>query len=255
MSMAASNWVAMMSLDVIWPDWLAPAGVMACSSTRNGGVSREGWSSLNLAQHVGDAPSAVAENRRRLRSELALPAEPSWLQQVHGTRVETPGHDQPCADACTTACPHEVCVVMTADCLPVLLCNLAGTRVAAAHAGWRGLLAGVLEQTVARFNDEPDHILAWLGPAIGPDAFEVGDEVRSGFVHQDPSAAAHFRSVRSGHWMADLYGLARLRLAAVGVTAISGGDYCTFSDAQRFFSYRRDRITGRMASMVWLQPS
>lgn len=242
------------TIECLRPDWPAPPAVRACTTTRRGGVSHGPWESLNLGDHVDDDPAAVAANRARLAAALGLPNEPRWLSQVHGTRVRMPDDADVCADACIEDRPGQVCVVMTADCLPVLLCNRAGTRVAAAHAGWRGLLAGVLEHTLARFDGRPQDILAWLGPAIGPRAFEVGDEVRDAFVADDPRAAASFVAHGSGHWFADLYGLARLRLARSGVTAVSGGDHCTFSDPRRFFSYRRDGITGRMASLIWLQP-
>jgi YfiH family protein len=241
-------------IQCIRPDWPQPPAVRACSTTRAGGVSRGPWSGLNLGDHVDDDPAAVAENRARLAAHLGLPREPQWLEQVHGTRVRMPGAAGTCADACVEDRPGRVCVVLTADCLPVLLCNVAGTRVAAAHAGWRGLLAGVLEQTVAAFDDRPGRVMAWLGPAIGPDAFEVGDEVRAAFVAEDAAAQARFRAHGAGHWLADLYGLARDRLARVGVSRVSGGGLCTFSTAERFFSYRRDGITGRMASLIWLQP-
>jgi YfiH family protein len=180
-----------MTLELIYPDWPAPANVGACSTTRSGGVSKGAWASLNLAQHVGDDPEAVAENRRRLRSELALRAEPNWLEQVHGIQVKSAGSGGSCADACTADEPHGICVVMTADCLPVLFCNRDGTRVAAAHAGWRGLQAGVLEQTASRFDGDPDDVIAWLGPAIGPDRFEVGSEVREAFMASHQSARDH----------------------------------------------------------------
>ena len=240
-------------IECIHPDWAAPSTVRACSTTRAGGVSGGPWAGLNLGDHVRDDVRAVAENRARLRAHLALPGEPRWLQQVHGTRVSVPGAPQECADACFEDRPGKVCAVMTADCLPVLLCNIAGTRVAAVHAGWRGLLAGVLEHSVACFDDPPGQLLAWLGPAIGPETFEVGDEVREAFVAVDPTAAEQFRAHGYGHWLADLYGLARRRLGRLGITAVSGGGYCTFSEPQRFFSYRRDGVTGRMASLIWLQ--
>ncbi len=248
MSMATAQ-----KIECIRPEWAAPANVRACSTTRVGGVSVGPWAGLNLGDHVEDDAPAVAENRARLRAQLALPGEPQWLRQVHGTQVSVPGASCECADACFEDRSGRVCAVMTADCLPVLLCNVAGTRVAAVHAGWRGLLAGVLEYTLTRFSDPPGELLAWLGPAIGPAAFEVGDEVREAFVTDDPAAAAQFRAHGPGHWLADLYGLARLRLDRQGVTAVSGGGYCTFSDPQRFFSYRRDGVTGRMASLIWLQ--
>ena len=208
---------------------------------------------MNLADHVGDSLQAVSENRSRLAGALALPSEPRWLRQVHGVTVADSRDN--CADACVSAVPGEVCVVMTADCLPVLFCNRAGTRVAAAHAGWRGLLGGVLEATIARFDDRPGDLIAWLGPAIGPGAFEVGVEVRDGFMQAVAGAGACFRAHRPRHWLADLYGLARLRLDAAGIRTVTGGDWCTFSDAGRFFSYRRDGVTGRMASLIWLQAS
>lgn len=241
------------SLDLIRPDWPAPDNVIAVSTTRSGGVSAGPYAGLNLGDHVGDAPGAVAENRRRLRAALGLATEPAWLRQVHGARVQGPGDGDTCADAGLADGPGRVCVVMTADCLPVLFCNTAGTRVAAAHAGWRGLLAGVLEHTVAGFDDPPPQLLAWLGPAIGPRVFEVGDEVRQGFVAADPGCADDFAPCRPGHWLADIYALARRRLAARGLHRVHGGHWCTFSEPARFFSYRRDGVSGRMASLVWLR--
>lgn len=242
------------TIDCIHPDWPAPSSVRACSTTRAGGVSIGPWSGLNLAAHVDDDPQAVRENRDRLIAQLGLPGEPTWLEQVHGTVVHMPHADGACADACFEDRPQQVCAVLTADCLPVLLCNRTGTAVAAAHAGWRGLSAGVLENTIAAFADPPDQLLAWLGPAIGPAAFEVGDEVRAAFLAEDSASAAHFVAHGPGHWMADLYGLARLRLGHSGLRHVSGGGFCTFSDPQRFFSYRRDGVTGRMATLIWLQP-
>ncbi len=231
-------------------DWPAPAGVHAATSLREGGVSPAPWASLNLARHVGDDPDRVAENRRR----LGLPAEPIWLDQVHGTGViradaVAPG-ETPRADAAWTDRPGTICVVLTADCLPVLFCDRAGTRVAAAHAGWRGLAAGVLEATVSALGCPGHALLAWLGPAIGPEAYEVDAAVRAAFLDTDSGAATAFRPVRPGHWRLDLYALARRRLERLGVT-VSGGDHCTFSEADRFYSYRRDGRTGRMASVIW----
>ncbi len=242
-----------MTLLPLRPDWPASARICAGTSGRAGGVSRGAYASLNLATHVGDDPAAVAENRRRLRLDLALPSEPHWLEQVHGCAVVTaaPAEEECQADASVATLPGQVCAVLTADCLPVLFCDRAASRVAAAHAGWRGLRAGVLEQTVARLG-EPAELMAWLGPAIGPQAFEVGEEVRTAFVEQQPAAAAAFVPSPAGRWLADLYLLARQRLAAVGVTAVYGGHWCTHGDAERFYSYRRDGTTGRMASLIWL---
>ena len=241
-------------IELLRPDWPAPATVRAFTTTRSGGVSRGPWAGLNLGDHVEDDAAAVARNRAFLAAELELPAAPRWLRQVHGTQVCMPGAPQDCADACFADRPGRVCVVLTADCLPVLFCNAAGTRVAAAHAGWRGLLAGVLEQTAAAFDDPSDQVMAWLGPAIGPTAFEVGDEVRTAFVAVSAASADHFRPHGAGHWLADIYGLARQRLAMAGITQVRGGGLCTFSDQERFFSYRRDGVTGRMASLIWLTP-
>jgi hypothetical protein len=242
----------------ILPDWPAPPNVRAAVSTREGGVSQPPFDSFNLAQHVGDDADAVAANRHRLADALQLPAAPVpvWLDQVHGSGVANldATHDAiPRADASISTVPGRVCAVLSADCLPVLFCDRAGSRVAAAHAGWRGLAAGVLENTVAAMAVAPQQVLAWLGPAIGPQAFEVGDEVRQAFLAQDPGAESAFQATRPGHWLADLYQLAQRRLATLGVTAVFGGGLCTFSDAQRFYSYRRDGRTGRMASLVWLQ--
>ncbi len=237
-------------MDLILPDWPAPPNVRACATTRDGGVSTGSYASLNLGDHVGDAPADVAENRARMRRELCLPTEPLWLNQVHGIAVaEGQGG---CADASVAFAPGAVCAVMTADCLPLLLCDRAGTRVAAVHAGWRGLLGGVVEAAVERLGVPGAELLVWLGPAIGPRAFEVGDEVRAAFVMEDAAAAAAFRPSPGGRWLADIYALARLRLTRCSITAVYGGDLCTWSDAARFYSYRRDGVTGRMASLIWL---
>lgn len=272
--------------DWITPDWPAPAHVRAFMTTRSGGVSQPPYDRFNPASHVGDDPEAVAENRRLLRQWL--PAEPLWLNQVHGCDVAglpspsgrgargeetrlalresgslTPdpspeGRGETSADAAVAFQPGEVRAVLTADCLPVLFCDAAGTTVAAAHAGWRGLAGGVLEATVAAMNTPPENILAWLGAAIGPTAFEVGEEVREAFVSQHPLAGVAFRPSLPGtldeapkKWLADLYALARIRLAAIGVDRVYGGGLCTFSDP-RLFSYRRAPRTGRMASVIWL---
>lgn len=236
------------------PDWPAPVGVQAVSTLRPGGVSSGPYAGLNLGDRVGDAPEAVAANRALLCAELGLSSAPVWLSQVHGINV-TAAHACAAgarADGAWTERRHVVCAVTTADCLPVLLCDRDGTRVAALHAGWRGLAGGVVEQGVSALGVPGGRLLAWLGPAIGPQAFEVGDEVRSVFAARDPGACAAFSPARPGHWFADLYALARQRLAGCGVKAVYGGSWCTYSDRQRFYSYRRDRVTGRSATLIWL---
>jgi YfiH family protein len=235
------------------PDWPAPARVRALITTRAGGVSRGAFESLNLGDRVGDDPVAVAENRARVAAHVPRP--PLWLRQVHGTRVAHTATDRPgCeADAAIAREPGEVLVVMTADCLPVLLADDGGTAVAIAHAGWRGLAAGVIERSVAALRVQPEHLVAYLGPAIGPSAFEVGNEVREAFVAADAAASAAFAPGVPGKWLADLYALGRLRLARLGITRVFGGQFCTYSEPERFFSYRRDGITGRMASLIWLE--
>ena len=236
----------------IIPDWPAPEHVRAYSSTREGGVSQGAWASLNLATHVQDDLKHVAENRRRLSEALAIPNEPYWLEQVHGTEVVRPELNAThCADAAFTQQSDTPCVVMTADCLPVLFCDEQGTAVAAAHAGWRGLAAGVLEKTLKCF-DEPSKVMAWMGPAIGPEHVEVGDEVRESFVQQHAVAEDAFVASRSGHWMADIFQLAQQRLSSAGVSHIFGGGICTYADADHFYSFRRESVTGRMASLIWL---
>lgn len=239
--------------DFIVPDWPAPPRVRALQTTRHGGVSCGGYASLNLGDHVGDAAEAVRENRARVCA--SLPAEPLWLRQVHGCAVSEAGRDRPGveADAALARLPGLVCVVMTADCLPVLLCDRSGSVVAAAHAGWRGLCAGVIERTIAAMGVAGPELLAWLGPAIGPAAFEVGEEVRRAFVAVDAAAGAAFVARGGGKWNADLYLLARQRLAACGVGAVYGGEACTFAEAERFFSFRRDGETGRMGTLIWLE--
>lgn len=239
---------------LILPDWPAPASVKACSTTRHGGISEFPYDSLNLGTHVGDIAATVITNRQRLVEQGQLPQMPVWLEQVHGTRVlhlDGSAISDVQADAVYSRVAGQVCVVMTADCLPVLFCSLAGDEVAAAHAGWRGLCAGVLEQTMAQFNAAPSSIIAWLGPAIGPQQFEVGEEVKQAFIDIDTQAAAAFIPAGT-QYLADIYLLARQRLQAAGIHAIYGGDHCTVSEKQQFFSYRRDGITGRMASLVWL---
>lgn len=242
-------------------DWPAPANVHAVVTTRQGGVSYAPWDTLNLGTHVGDERAHVEANRARLLAalqEIAPCETPQWLSQVHGIRVVEAEPDPrqrpltvPDADAVTTTLPGVPCVVMTADCLPVFFCDRQGHRVAVAHAGWRGLCDGVLEATLRCFADASE-VLAWMGPAIGPERFEVGDEVRAAFVLHDGEAAAAFKpSPQAGRWLADIYGLARQRLQRAGVMQIFGGGACTVTDHHLFFSYRRDGQTGRMASVIW----
>lgn len=220
-------------------DWPAPANVHALTILRD-----------------GDDPTAALEYRRRLRETLPLPSEPRWLRQVHGTTVVIePDQDLPEADAAVSSASGVVLAILTADCLPVLFCNEDGSEIAAAHAGWRGLSAGVLEATVATMHSPSDRILAWLGPAAGPEAYEIGEEVHDAFLAHDPRAEAAFVPTQPGHWHVDLYALARQRLADAGVAKVFGGGLCTISDPQRFYSYRRDQSTGRMASLIWMQPA
>lgn len=244
------------------PDWPAPANVFALCTTREGGVSSGPYASLNLADHVGDDEAAVNENRARLAALLPPGATLLWLQQVHGTTVVNAPERQgsPEADASVSRAPLDVCAVLTADCLPVLFASCHGDEVGAAHAGWRGLQMGVLEATLGALHTAPADLMAWLGPAIGPTAFEVGPEVREAFLASAGTAArataACFRDApdRPGHSFADLYSLARIRLATAGITRIYGGECCTFNEPGRFFSYRRDGATGRMASLIGFTP-
>jgi hypothetical protein len=239
----------------ITPDWPAPQRVRAAATLRTGGVSEGQFASFNLGAHVGDDANAVAENRRLLGTALHLPAEPTWLNQVHGTTVVNASEaaaSRSSADASVAFGPGAVCVVLTADCLPVLFCDRAGTRVAAAHAGWRGLVGGVLEQTIEALGVPPFELLAWLGPAIEQSAFEVGPEVLEQFVARDTNNAMAFQANARGRWQADLYQLARNELGRLGVPSIHGGGFKCFADSERFFSYRRDPRTGRMATLVWL---
>jgi polyphenol oxidase len=235
-------------------DWPAPSCVRTASTWRTGGVSTGAYASCNLGSHVGDDPAAVAQNRSQLCAQLRLDHEPLWLNQVHGTVVVDAGSSTgiPTADAAIAHGPQRACVVLTADCLPVLLCDRQGLHVAAAHAGWRGLAAGVLTATVAALGVEPANLIAWLGPAIEQDAFEVGPEVRQAFLADDQSAAAAFAANERGRWQADLYQLAHRALARLGVREVYGGEARCFADADRYFSYRRDGRTGRMATMIWI---
>lgn len=240
----------------ILPDWPAPRGVQAAVTTRDGpGVSTGPFARFNLGLRSGDSVEAVSSNRDALRHALDLPAAPRWLRQVHGTTVAELGPlasaDEPQADAAVAHLSGTVLAILTADCLPVLFCTDDGMRVGAAHAGWRGLAAGVLEATVAAMGAGPARLLAWLGPCIGAASYEVGDEVRAAFLEPDAGAAACFSATRPGHWRCDLAGLARRRLAAAGVTRVSGGGFDTLTDA-RFYSYRRDGArSGRFATLIW----
>jgi hypothetical protein len=235
----------------IVPDWPAPANVRAFITTRAGGLSIGPYASLNLGLRAGDEPGAVAANRARLRE--TLPQEPVWLRQVHGSRVIDADASplEPEADAAVARHPGTVCAVLVADCVPVFVTDRAGTAVAVAHAGWRGLAGGVLENTVRAMRCGPDELLAFLGPGIGPRAFEVGTDVREAFLGVAPEAQYAFVPHAPGKWLADLFTLARQHLARAGVTHVFGGSMCTHSDPARFFSYRRDRATGRMAALIW----
>lgn len=237
---------------LITPDWPAPARVKSLMTTRIGGVSSAPYASLNLGDHVHDDPKAVTANRALLRQHL--PADPVWLNQVHGTRVVQADAvtGVPDADAAFARQPGTVCAVLTADCLPVLFCARDGSVVAAAHAGWRGLAAGVLEATLAAMRVPSNEVIVWMGAAIGPTAFTVGSEVRDIFISTYPESTPAF-SPYQGKWNADIYRLARIRLASVGVGAVYGGDHCTVNEVKTFFSYRRSGRTGRMASLIWIE--
>jgi YfiH family protein len=236
----------------LFPDWPAPANVHAAMTLRTGGVSAGSYASLNPALHVGDEPKAVIRNRQLICEKLGLPSEPVWLEQIHGNKVVKAGPlaGVPQADASYTDASGVVCAVMTADCLPLLFCSSDGVRIAAVHAGWRGLVAGIIGNAVAALGGKD--LLVWLGPAIGPEHFEVGEEVRAAFVQKSPAFAEAFQPHRAeGKWLADIYRLARIELHALGVTKIYGGRYCTIAEPDRFFSYRRDTVTGRMAALIW----
>ena len=247
--MSANNWIV--------PDWPAPPGVRALITTRAGGVSGGAYAGMNLGMCTGDAVEDVARNRALLRQ--SLPAEPLWLRQMHGTRVAEPDRTDGSreADAAVARRPGSVCAVLTADCLPLLMCDEEGSVVAAVHAGWRGLSSGVIEQALRVMDRPRAALLAYLGPAIGPAAYEVGAEVRAAFIAADrggdPEAEAAFAPGKPGKFYADLYALARQRLARSGVVRVYGGGYCTYTERERFFSYRRDGATGRMASLIWME--
>lgn len=253
---------------LITPDWAVPANVRAVMTTRRGGVSVAPWDSLNLGVHVGDSQTSVLQNRRRVRDAAGLPSEPVWLEQIHGTSVAVldeahteaaASGNRPRADAAVTSREGVVCSIQVADCMPVLLAARDGSVVGAAHAGWRGLARGVVEATVDAMKKPPAELVAWLGPAIGPANFEVGGDVRDAFMDaaapKDRDATqAVFTSKSNGKWLADLYAIARLRLATLGLSQVRGGGRCTVAEKDEFFSFRRDGQTGRMAALIWLQP-
>jgi len=241
--------------DWIVPDWPAPPHVHALITTRAGGVSGGAYASFNIGDLTADDPAAIAENKRRLRA--LLPSHPRWLRQVHSAQVVPADtvDSPPEADASYTRSRAVVCAVKAADCMPVLLTDRAGSVVGAAHAGWRGLCHGVVENTVEAMRADPESLMAYLGPAIGPQAFEVGDEVREAFCAVDPGASTAFRPGRPGKWYADLFELGRQRLARAGVRAVYGGGQCTYTDMARYYSHRRNPATGRMAALVWLEPA
>lgn len=244
------------AVSFVTPNWPAPDNVRAVSTTRQGGISKSPYDGLNLGDHVGDEPASVWRNRDHLQQQLKLPSSPAWLQQVHGTHIHSlvTSLQQPVtADASVTVRRGLVCAVMTADCLPLLLCDRTGRKVAAIHAGWRGLCAGIIEKTIQQMQLPVDQLLVWLGPAIGPQAFEVGGDVRDAFVAQDGRANEAFVQRDECHWLADIYLLARQRLMKQGVEAVFGGEFCTHSQAELFYSYRRDGTTGRMASLIWME--
>ncbi len=243
-----------MSIAWLQAEWPAPPGVRVISTFRTGGASSARFASLNLGDHVGDAPAMVAENRARLVREAGLPSEPSWLNQVHGVAVKNLDAEVAAsrpADGAFTRQPGRVCAILTADCLPVLFAADSGDVVGAAHAGWRGLAAGVIEATVAAMQVSPDRLLAWLGPAIGPRHFEVGGEVRQAFLDHDAASDGAFVPNARGRFMADLGLLARRRLGSLGIGRIYGGGECTYSAADKYFSHRRDGNTGRQATLIW----
>jgi len=240
-------------IETVEPDWASPPQIRACCTTRHGGVSRMPFDSLNLGLHVGDRVDDVLQNRLRLREDLLLPSEPCWINQTHSVEVVTlEQDDNRDADAAITREAGRIAVVMTADCLPILLCNRAGSEVAAIHAGWRGLQAGVIQSTLAAMHASPQQLMAWIGPGITQASFEVGEEVYAAFVDPEPGAAACFSANRPGHWLCDLGGLAESVLHRAGVAEVTRSPHCSYRDAESFYSYRREAISGRMASLIWI---
>jgi YfiH family protein len=244
------------SIEFIRARWNAPPQVKALCTTRNGGFGEQPYDSFNLAAHVGDDDKCVQRNRELLRHTLDLPAEPCWLEQTHSTRViNLESESTRVADAANTQQAGTIAVVMTADCLPILLCNKAGTEVAAIHAGWRGLADGVIEAAVLAMQSPPDQLLAWIGPGISQQCFEVGDEVREIFIARNNTAEDHFIANRPAHWLCDLGALASDTLTRLKVAEINRAEYCSFKDESLFYSYRRNAPTGRMASLIWIDSS
>ncbi|MEK6731740.1 MAG: peptidoglycan editing factor PgeF [Pseudomonadota bacterium] len=242
-----------MTLEFIRPDWSAPKNIHAATTTRIGGTSLAPFDSLNLADHVGDDLNAVLQNRTLLQQSLNLPSEPNWLTQTHSTRVlHLPFDQNRDADASFTTEKNVICSVLTADCLPILLCDNAGTEIAAVHAGWRGLADGIIGNTLKNFTASPKELMAWIGPAICRNKFEIDDSVRRVFMHNHIESAEAFVPSKPDHWFLDLVQIARIQLKMLGVTHIYGGKYCTYSDANRFFSYRRNPETGRIATLIWM---
>lgn len=241
--------------DRIIPSWPAPESINAFTTTRQGpGYSELPFYKFNLGSRCGDKPATVVRNRQALQDIYQLPSTPLWLHQVHGIDVvidDGSRNEEPMADASISRLNQSVLAVLTADCLSVLFCNTEGTEIAAAHAGWRGLSSGMLETTIRAMQSKPESIMAWLGPAAGPQRYEVGDEVRREFVDRDVQAETAFTATRAGHHLIDMYAIARQRLQNAGVTRIYGGDYCTIGNID-FYSHRRDQRTGRMASVIWI---
>lgn len=242
------------SLEFIKPEWTMPDHIQAYTSTRKGGISPSPYDSLNIANHVDDSSENVKKNRLTLASHLELPADPLWLQQTHSTEVinSQDWYEGIEADAIYCNQSHHVCAIMTADCLPLLVCNESGTEIAAIHAGWRGLADGIIEKTIDRFKDSSDKLHVWLGPAIGPEKFEVGQDVFEAFIQHSDTAEVAFQQTDDNHYLADIYQLARLRLRQLGIVNLFGGNICTVTETSRFFSYRRDGETGRMVSLIWI---
>ncbi|MBS0359148.1 MAG: peptidoglycan editing factor PgeF [Proteobacteria bacterium] len=239
---------------IIQPNWPLPKNIFAASTTRRGGFSTGIYESLNLGDHVDDDPKIVQANREKLKTFLKLPSDPLWMNQVHGNRVISASNYLPniSADACVSHSAREVCIVMTADCLPILLCHRNGSKIAAIHGGWKSLVQNIVENTIAAMNTDPHELMVWLGPAIGPEVYEVGDEVREQFLAKDKKHEAAFKPSVNQRWLANLYLLATQQLQTLGITEIYGGNYCTYSMKETFFSHRRDGKTGRMATLIFM---